>query len=139
MPRLTRQPLVALLAAVAALLAPLGAAPAGSVAGAVRHAVAGATQTTSPTSHVPPGRVTAGRELRDVSVRRSQHGSGAELSRTAWTGSERAGAGPVAALAAAALLVAAVSWVPRGGLGRALVGRTSGIRSGRGPPVPASA
>jgi hypothetical protein len=131
MPRLTRQPVVALLAALAALLAPLGAAPAGSVAGA--------TQTTSPTSHVPPGRVTAGRELRDVSVRRSQHGSGAELSRTAWTGSERAGAGPVAALAVVALLVAAAWWVRRDAVGRALVGRTSGIRCGRGPPVLASA
>lgn len=136
MPRLTRQPLVALLAALAALLAPLGATPAGSVAGAVRHAVAGATQTTS---HVPPGRVTAGRELRDVSVRRSQHGSGAELSRTAWTGSERAGpGGPVAALAVVALLVAAAWRVRRDAVGRALVGRTSGIRCGRGPPVLAS-
>ena len=136
MPRLTRQPLVALLAALAALLAPLGATPAGAVAGAVRHAVAGATQTTS---QVPPGRVNAGRDLRDVSVRRTQHGSGAEQSRAAWTGSERAGAGPGAARAGVVLLVAAAWWVRRDAVGRALVGRTSGIRCGRGPPVLASA
>ncbi len=140
MPRLTRQPLVALLAALAALLAPLGATVAGSVAVAARQAVTGATQTTS---QAPPGRVTAGRELRDTAVRRGQHG-GSETEGIVTAASERAGElgpghVPVGALAAVVLLVAAAWWVRRDHVDRALVGRTTGIRSGRGPPAPACA
>src|SRR5688572_30453567 len=140
MPRLTRQPLVALLAALAALLTPLGATVAGSVAVAARQAVTGATQTTS---QAPPGRVTAGRELRDTAVRRGQDG-GSETESAVTAGSERAGDlgpghAPVGALAAAVLLVAVAWWVRRDHADTALVGRTTGIRSGRGPPAPACA
>src|SRR5688572_19186434 len=141
MPRLTRQPLVALLAALAALLAPLGATAAGSVAVAARQAVTGAT--TQTTSQAPPGRVTAGRELRDTAVRRGQDG-GSETESAVTAGSERAGDlglghAPVGALAAAVLLVAVAWWVRRDHADTALVGRTTGIRSGRGPPAPACA
>ena len=140
MPRLPRQPLVALLAALAALLAPLGATAAGSVAVAARQAVSGATQTTS---QAPPGRVTAGRELRDTAVRRGQD-AGSETESAVTAASERAGDlglghAPVGALAAVVLLAAAVWWVRRDHADTALVGRTTGIRSGRGPPAPACA
>src|SRR5215203_418599 len=57
MPRLTRQPLVTLLAALAALLAPVGATAAGSVAAAVRQAVVGGSAgAVHATSQPPAGR-----------------------------------------------------------------------------------
>jgi hypothetical protein len=141
MPRLTRQRLVALLAALAALFAPLGATAAGSALAAVRQAVSGATQTTS---QAPAGRIAAERELRDTAVRRAQHGVGTELDGVVPTGSERAGHGgpvhaPVGAPAAVALAAIAAWWVRRGHVDRAVAGRTTGIRSGRGPPAHACA
>ena len=160
MPRLTRQPLVALLAALAALLAPLGATAAGSVVVAARQAVAGhgtGTGTAQTTGQSPLGRLAAGRELRDTAVRRAQHeadtvldgalvgiGSdspgiylGSAGQRLAGQGG--VGQGPAAVLGVALLLVAAAWWVRRSAVDRAPSGRTAGIRRGRGPPAPACA
>ena len=148
MSRPDRQPLVALLAALAALLAPVGATAAGSVAAAVRHATAGAAAgagagATQTTGQAPAGRLTTGRELRDTAVRRVQHG-GTQVRGVVTAGAERAGQGgpghvPAGALAAAVLLVAAAWWVRRSTADRAPAGRTTGIRSGRGPPALARA
>jgi hypothetical protein len=163
MPRLTRQPLVALLAALAALLAPAGATAAGPVAVAARQsAVGGAAGAAHTTSQPPVGRVTAGRELRDTAARRAQYGSGADVSTDAGAGAD-AGAeaevevgstvasgghrvshhGPApasaGALVAVALLLTVAWWVRRSRVDTALVGRTTGIRSGRGPPALACA
>ena len=115
MPRLTRQPLVALLAALAALLAPW-----------VRPQRARwpwrrgrrSPVRPRPPSQAPPGRVTTGRELRDTAVRRVQHGgSEVERRRHGRLGARRPGrAGPRSrpvALAAVVLLVAAAWWVRR--------------------------
>ena len=118
----------------------VAATAAGSVAVAARQAVTGATQTTS---QAPPGRVTAGRELRDTAVRRGQD-AGSETESAVTAASERAGDlgpghAPVGALAAVVLLAAAAWWVRRDHADTALVGRTTGIRSGRGPPAPACA
>ena len=136
MPRLVRPPLVALLAALAALLAPLGATAAGSVAVVVRQSVAGATQTTG---QAPVGRVTGGRELRDTVVRRVPQGD-AEVGGLGTAGSERAGQGgpghvPAGALAMVLLSVAAGWWVRRVVPVRVALGRTPGSRCGRGPPA----
>lgn len=136
MPRLDRQPLVALLGALAALLAPLGATAAGSVAVAARQVVAGATLTTG---QAPVGRVTTGRELRDTAVRRVQS-SGTEVGGLTAVGPERAGHGgtgqvPAGALAVVALAAALWWWMSRLGPVRVAVGRTAGSRCGRGPPA----
>ena len=137
MTRLVRQPLVALLGALAALLAPLGATAAGSVSVAVRPAVAGATQTSG---QAPVGRVTTGRELRDTPVRRVQHGTdtgGLTTVGSARTGHGGTGQVPVGALAVAVVAgAAALGWVVRRVAPvRVAIGRTTGSRSGRGPPA----
>ena len=148
MPRLTRQPLVALLAALAALLAPVGATAAGSVAAAVRQAVVGGSAgAVHATSQPPAGRVTAGREWRDTAARRAQHGTevaGDEVDGSFSTGSGLAGQSsvghaPAGLLVGLVLLVAAGWWVRRGSGGTVPSGRTTGIRCGRGPPALACA
>ena len=135
-----RLPLVALLAALAALLAPLGATAAGSVAVAGRQAAPGAAQATG---LAPAGRVTPGRELRDTEARRVLPG-GAEVAAVVTAASGQAGQGgpahvPADAAAVVLLAVAVGWWVRRSQVDRALVGRTSGSRCGRGPPALACA
>lgn len=136
MTRPVRVPLVALLAALAALLAPLGAGPAVAAGHAARSTVAGSGHA----SATPAPRALAVRELREGAARRwQQDGTPAQLdgARPA-TGPSQAG-GVVGVLVVAALVVAAAWRLRRTGADPALAGRTTGIRCGRGPPALACA
>ena len=134
MPRPFRLPLVALLAAVAALLAPLGAGPAAGVAASARSAVAGAAHAT-PAGASYGIRHKAARETRDGVVGRAHrersHVQTGQPSRSSTTV-----ATAVAGVLLLGLLVAAAGWWSRrNDSGQFVVDRTVARSRGRGPPA----
>ena len=124
--------MVALLAALAALLAPLGVGSAAGVAAPGRSAVAGAEQT-GPAGAAYGVRHKAAREMREGVAARGQRSQ-------ALIGQRTDTSPPLAPTALGvlllAVLVAAAGWWSRGHHAvRAPVDRTVGRRPGRGPPA----